>query len=223
MSRRRMSFLFWLIAGGCYQIFRFRFGLRVSGLENIPRTGSVVVVSNHASYIDPPLLGGAFRGRQVHYLARDTLFRSWWLGPLLRGCGVVPIKREHGDVSALRKGLKLLQEGRALGLFPEGQRTPDGRLQPAKGGIGFLIAKAGVPVVPAYIGGTFAAWPRGGKLRPGPVTVTFGAPLTAEELLAAGRGSEAYRKIADLVMRRIAALGGVPPPPTDDPSEAPKA
>ncbi len=215
MKRRRMSFLYWLIAGGCYQIFRFRFGLRVGGMENIPRTGSVIVVSNHASYLDPPLLGGTFRGRQVHYLARDTLFQSWWLGPLLRGLGVLPIKREHGDVGALRKGLKLLQEGRILGLFPEGQRTPDGRLQPAKGGIGFLIAKAGVPVVPAYIGGTFAAWPRGGKMKPGPVTVTFGAPLSAEELLAAGRGSEAYRKIADLVMRRIAALGGVPPPPPD--------
>ena len=94
-----------------------------------------------------------------------------------------------------------------MGIFPEGTRSSDGELQQAKGGVGFLIAKAGVPVVPAYVQGTFNAYPRGAKwIRPSKISVTYGTPIPPSEISALGDGRGSYDAIAALVMARIAAL-----------------
>ncbi len=194
----------------CWLYFRLAHGLRVEGVEQVPARGGCIVAGNHASVLDPPLMGCPIRHREVHYLAKAELFRPP-LGWFLRQVGAVPVERGRGDVGALRRALELLREGRVLGLFPEGTRSPDGRLQPPKRGLGFLVAKAGVPVVPAFLSGTFEAWPKGVRYpRLGrPVSVRYGPPISPEEVLALADRDEGYEQVAALVMARIAQLGGV--------------
>lgn len=190
----------------CHGYFRWLHGLEVRGLENVPREGGCILAANHSSLLDPPLLGCAIRWRVVHYLAKDALFRGL-LGWLLPRLGTVPLDRSRGDVAALRRAIGILQNGGALGLFPEGTRSSDGRLQPAKSGVGFLVARARVPVVPAWLRGTREALPKGARWpRFRPVAVEYGRPITPDEIAAEGAGREAYERIAALIMARIAAL-----------------
>jgi 1-acyl-sn-glycerol-3-phosphate acyltransferase len=181
--------------------------LEVHGGQHVPKEGGCVLAANHASYLDPPVISSAVSHRPVQYMARDTLFRTKLFGGLLRRSLVIPLSREKGDIAALRKSIELLKSGRCIGLFPEGTRTTDGELQEAKGGIGFVLAKAAVPVVPAYIDGTFRAYPRGAKgIRPAKLRVFIGEPISPAELAQMGSDREAYEKIGKLVMSRIANL-----------------
>lgn len=183
---------------------------RAIGAGNVPAEGGVIIASNHASFLDPPLAGCALARRYVRFLARDSLFQNtlgqWWA----RSVGVVFIDRNRGDLAAFKTALALLENGGALCLFPEGTRSPDGKLQPPKAGIGFLIMKAQVPVVPVYIDGNFAAFPKGaGWIKPAKITVHYGRPLGPEEFQRLGSGKDVYQKAAELVMAKIAALRSV--------------
>ncbi len=181
--------------------------LRIRGAENIPDRGGVLLASNHASFLDPPVVGVGYRGRPVHFMARDTLwnskFGSWWMDHV----GCIPVSRGTGDIKALKLTIKALKEGKAVSMFPEGTRTEDGELQAAKGGIGFIIEKSGCVVVPAYIDGTYKAHPKGTKfIKPCKVTVTYGKPITQEDFKALGTGRAAYDDYAKLIMQRIADI-----------------
>jgi 1-acyl-sn-glycerol-3-phosphate acyltransferase len=177
------------------------------GSEHVPATGGCVICANHASFLDPPVVGVGLPHRQVRFMARDTLFKGRFMKWLLPSIGVIPLDRSRGDISALRKTIQSLKSGAVVGLFPEGTRSPDGNLQEPKGGIGFLIAKAGVPVVPAYISGTFRAYPRGVRfIRPCKVSITYGPPILPAEFAALAEEDGGYTKIAQLVMARIAVL-----------------
>lgn len=177
------------------------------GKENVPYQGGIIIASNHASYLDPPLIGCGLKHRYVRFLARDSLFQNrlgqWWA----RNVGVVFIDRTRGDLAAFKAALAVLKAGGALCLFPEGTRTLDGKLQPPKAGIGFLILKSAVPVVPAYIEGSFTAFSKGaGLIRPAKITVRYGRPVSPEEFQRLGSDKAAYHKAAQLVMEKIAAL-----------------
>lgn len=177
------------------------------GAGYVPTQGGVIIASNHASYLDPPIAGCALTSRYVRFLARNSLFRNrlgdWWA----RNVGVVFIDRTKGDRAAFKAALTVLKSGGVLCLFPEGTRTLDGELQPPKAGIGFLIIKSAVPVVPVYIKGSFAAFPKGaGWIRPEKIVVRYGRPVSPEEFRRLGSDKEAYHKAAELVMERIAAL-----------------
>ena len=179
----------------------------VRGVGNVPAEGGVLMASNHASFLDPPAVGGGYRGRPIHFMARDTLWNSkfgtWWMTQV----GCIPVSRGTGDMRALKTTIRMLKEGKAVSMFPEGTRTEDGELQEAKGGIGFIIEKSGCVVVPAYIDGTYKAHPKGAKfIKPCKVTITYGKPITQEEFQALGSGREAYDKHAALIMQRIADL-----------------
>jgi 1-acyl-sn-glycerol-3-phosphate acyltransferase len=189
-------------------IMRFKFDLRSLGTEKMPAGGGVIIASNHASFLDPPLIGASMRRRLVRFMARDTLFENKFLGWFYHRLGVVPLSRERGDVAAIKTAIRLLKEGQCVALFPEGTRTLDGHLQNAKGGIGFLISKAGVPVLPCYIDGSYEAWPKGGKkIKSVPITITYGDPIQpAELLLSNDRGKVDFDAIGRLVMERIAGL-----------------
>jgi 1-acyl-sn-glycerol-3-phosphate acyltransferase len=181
--------------------------LRIRGVENIPNEGGVLLASNHASFLDPPVVGVGYRARPVHFMARDTLWNSkfgtWWMTKV----GCIPVSRGTGDMRALKTTIKMLKEGKVVSMFPEGTRTEDGELQEAKGGIGFIIEKSGCVVVPAYIDGTYKAHPKGAKLiKPLKVTITYGKPITQEEFQALGTGRKAYDAHAALIMQRIADL-----------------
>ncbi len=205
------TYRFW--AACLYVGLRLFFRMRVRGAGNVPRTGGCILAANHASFLDPPMLGSPVRFRQVHFMARESLFRFPVLRTLLPRLGVIPLRPQSGDVAALRAGVRALRAGDALGLFPEGTRSPDGRLHPALGGIGFLVAHGRAPVVPVFIEGAFRAWPRHRRLpRPRAVAITYGPPIPPERIAACGTGPEGYARIARLVMEEIARIGGVAPP-----------
>lgn len=206
-----MPFWFWLFRWICYATLRHYCRFQAHGAENVPAIGGCIIVSNHASMLDPPAVGCGVWHRHVRFMARETLFGNrvtrWWC----RAVGVVPLDRTKGDIAAMRTALGILKTGGALSLFPEGTRTRDGRLQSGKGGIGFLIAKGGVPVVPAYVSGTFEALPKGArKIQRRPVAVVYGPPIMPAELVELLTRTTRYQDIADLVMARIAALAESP-------------
>ncbi|NQU12070.1 1-acyl-sn-glycerol-3-phosphate acyltransferase [bacterium] len=184
---------------------------RIRHAERLPGTGGVIVAANHASFVDPPLIGLCCR-REMFYLARDSLFRNPLAGWLLRSWNVLPLKRDGGDLAAMRTVLRMLDEGKAVLMFPEGTRSKDGRLQEPRAGLGMIAARAGVPIVPLRIFGTAAVMPRGASLpRPRRITVAFGDPFTP--VLPADfeqrRGEELKKIYLDIgreVMGRIAAL-----------------
>jgi 1-acyl-sn-glycerol-3-phosphate acyltransferase len=173
------------------------------GIENIPKSGGCLLVSNHASFLDPIAIGIQINFRYVRFMARKTLFKNkftkWWA----ESVGVVELDREKGsDLNALKKAIKVLKNGDLLAMFPEGTRTPDGNLQPAKGGLGFLALKAGMPVVPAYIDGTFKAFKKGSKfIKPYAITVYYGKPIDLTKFIETGKE---YDKVANYIMQCIA-------------------
>lgn len=205
---RYSPFLYQMARGFLEILLRLYNRLEVTGREHVPRTGACIVAANHVSFLDPPIVGSAVGMKPVvRFMARDTLFKHPLGGRFLRGVAAVPISRERGDVGALRKALAVLKEGACLGLFPEGTRSPDGQLATAKGGIGFLIAKAEVPVVPCFIDGSYDAFPRHAKwIRPVKVRAFIGKPIQPIEFTSMGEGRDRYERIGALVMERIAAL-----------------
>lgn len=179
------------------------FRLRIRHPEHVPPDGPVILAANHASYLDPPLVGTACK-RRLTYLAKQELF-FFPFSAFLRYFGAVPVARGIGDASALRTVIRVLREGGAVLLFPEGTRTPDGGLQSVKAGLGLIAEQTGAAIVPTAIQGTYRALPRGSWFpRPVRVTITFCPALRAEayrEILAAKGGRQ---RLADQVMVEIA-------------------
>ncbi len=179
----------------------------VSGLENLPRTSSFLIAANHASFLDPLLIGSQVP-RQIAYFARKTLWKpgfvSWWLDTV----GTIPVDRDGGqDVSAIKRVLKTLKDDQGLILFPEGTRSLNGHLQKPKAGVGLIACRSQVPVVPARIFGSFEACGKGGTLRLGtPVSVTFGPPLAPAVYDEPGAGKDRYQIASERIWAKIACL-----------------
>jgi 1-acyl-sn-glycerol-3-phosphate acyltransferase len=158
-------------------LVRSYFRLTVSGCENIPRSGAVFVASNHCSHLDPPLIALGLP-RQMTFLAKEELFSVPVLGVLIRFFGAHPVTRGKGDVGAIRTILRLMKEEKALLIFPEGTRSPDGQLQPLENGLAWMAMKSLAPVVPVHISGTYTAFPRKAWFpRPCKVSIHIGEPI----------------------------------------------
>ena len=171
-------------------IARTMFRLESRGRANVPATGPVLLVANHSSVLDPPLIGSATR-RQLTFLAKAELFDLPLFGAVIRRLNARPVQRKGADSSALRSAMRVLEDGGALLIFPEGTRGDEGIIRSAKTGAGMLAVLSGAPVVPVFIEGSGRAWPRGRKLpRPAKVTVTFGTALRFE----AERGADRKRQ-----------------------------
>ncbi len=188
-------------------LFSMFFRGDVAGVENIPREGAFLLAGNHASHLDPPAIGSNVP-RQISFFARKTLWKggvlSWWMDQ----AGCIPVDRDGGsDVSAIKRVLKTLQEGKALILFPEGTRSKDGSLQPPKSGVGMIACRARVPVVPVRIFDSHQAWGRGGRFTPGvPVSIIYGAPLQVADIDDKTAGKERYQIASERIMAAIAQL-----------------
>ena len=177
-------------------IVRATFRFRVVGADKVPRDGGLIVAANHLSNFDPPILGIALP-RPVSYMAKKELFAMPVVKQLIPRLNAFPVDREAGGTAALRAALRMLKEGRCVGIFPEGGRNLTGTNE-EKAGAAFLAAASGVPVVPAAIVGTR-------KLRPfGRVSVVFGDPMTVKR----ERQSDgaAVEKGAAEIMQRIRTL-----------------
>jgi 1-acyl-sn-glycerol-3-phosphate acyltransferase len=188
-------------------IYDMCFRGEVTGLEHLPRTGSFLIAVNHASFLDPPLVGCQVQ-RQIAYFARKTLwkpgFATWWLDMV----GTIPVDRDGGqDVSAIKRVLRALKDDTGLILFPEGTRSPDGELQSPKAGVGLICCRAQVPVIPARVFGSFAAYGKDRGLRLGtPVSVVFGPPMSPADYDDPAAAKERYQVASNRIMARIAAL-----------------
>ncbi|MFM7555453.1 MAG: lysophospholipid acyltransferase family protein [Verrucomicrobiota bacterium] len=194
------------------QVARWVYRTRVEHVDRIPPLGPVILASNHASLADPPLIGGSVP-RAVCFLARDTLFQIPLLGWYIRRLNAVPVNRDGGGGAGLKAILDRLQAGSAILLFPEGTRSADGRLGPARSGIGLTVIKSGAPVIPIRLHGTYEAWGRHRRLPgPGRFRVVVGEPLQFDALRAEARTCDKdrlkaiYREVADTIMARIAEL-----------------
>lgn len=126
-------------------------GMEVIGEENIPEKGPFIVVCNHASNFDPPLLGTAMRRHLIHFMAKEELFRNPLMGWFLRYVHTFPVHRGHIDRKAVIESFRVLKSGEVLGIFPEGKRTRGGKVGPFHEGFAGIAIKAGVPVLPAAI------------------------------------------------------------------------
>lgn len=186
-------------------VMRLLFRVEGWGAEHIPATGPVLLVANHSSYLDPPLVGGMAR-RPVSFLAKAELFRVPLLGALISRLNARPLQREGADAGALRAALRILKDGGVLLMFPEGTRGPEGTLREPKAGAAMLAVLSGAPVVPVFIHGSGRAWPRGQRLpRPAKVIVTFGKPLTFPRKDADGRKTD-YEAVSRAMMAAIGRL-----------------
>lgn len=182
-------------------------GWSVTGRERMPAGGGLIVASNHVSFFDPPLVGSA-SPRELHFLAKEELFQTPVLGPLITVLRAIPIRRGVADMSGLSRAIEVLKRGEGLLLFPEGSRMKDGELHPARPGVGMMSVHADVPIVPCFISGSNRPgqwWNRQARVR-----ITFGAAHAWRDLAGPGSdltpGRSLYQRIGDAVMREIAAL-----------------
>jgi len=149
---------------------------KVNGKQNLPKEGPVMIVANHIQTVDPLWLAVSV-DRKVIFMAKEELFRNKILGPVVRGCGSFPVHRGGIDKEALRKAYELLSQGMVLGMFPEGSRSPNTRLQRAHTGAARIALRSGVPIVPAGISGTEKLKGKAWILRRPRLTVTIGKPF----------------------------------------------
>ena len=195
----------------CYHLIkllaRIFLRLRVVHRERMINHGPVILAANHQSYFDPPL-AGSVSDRAIYFLARRTLLNGAVLGWLLPKLNVVPVDSEGGkDRTALKALIRILRAGEGTLVFPEGQRTVDGNLQPAQPGLGLVIARTLAPVVPMRIFGAYEAWPIHEKFpRPGRVTIVVGEPIYFTQQDVEAGGKELYQRLSQRVMDAIATL-----------------
>jgi 1-acyl-sn-glycerol-3-phosphate acyltransferase len=168
--------------------------------------GPALIAANHASFLDPPFIGSACP-EQIAYVARKDLFGNRLFRALCLGLGAIPIERDTADFGSVKRVLKVLKQGKKVLVFPEGVRSLDGRLLAAMPGVGLLVHRARVPVIPAYIHGTYRAWPRHRLLPlPARTVVVFGEPIRFDEYRRTRPTRATYQAIADEIMARVAAL-----------------
>lgn len=209
---------YWFCKSLAYGLAKLLWGLRVEGLENVPKSGAMIVTSNHVSNLDPALLG-AVVPRETGFAAKKELFAVPGLSALIRSLNSIPVDRAQLSVSSLRALGEFLERGMSLVMFPEGTRGKPGQFRSPKMGVGMILSKYAAQIVPAYVEGTDRPWRN--VFRRGRVRVAFGRPYTLpKEAFGSGSRRETYRHVAEIVMDHIRRLreespnddagGGVP-------------
>ena len=182
--------------------FKTCYDFKVEGLENIPKTGALIIAGNHLSNADPPAIG-SFAGlvRDSRFVAKKELFSVPGLGWFFRRSGYIPVDRARtiGDFGALKEVVRALEQGQSVVMFPEGTRSKTGKPQKPKSGIGFLVYKTGAPVLPVKVEGTFG-WPWVRNIR-----VKFGTVIHLEKDPALEPKAQ-YKQFANEVMEAINSI-----------------
>jgi 1-acyl-sn-glycerol-3-phosphate acyltransferase len=198
-------------------LFRLGGGLEVRGRERVPPSGPLIIASNHASHLDPMILGTAL-DRPLAFMARKTLFDNAVFSWFIRAHFAFPLDREGDIREALRAFSDRLAEGNAVVLFPEGTRTRTGKLAEIKAGVGMISVKNAAPVLPAYIWGSYLAWPRSRRFpKPHRLKVLLGEPIVPAPVTSPAQRKAEQLRVADAVRASLLALEeeawqGEPPP-----------
>ncbi len=199
-ARWNSGYAYWPARAVCRIVTSVLFDLKIHGAENVPEFGGALIVTNHNSYLDPPLVGVQIL-RPMNFMAKSELWRNRFFGKLITSVNAFPIRQGEGDVSAVRETITRLQEGALLNIFPEGSRSDDGELQKVQSGVALIIRRAGVPVIPCVIEGSFQAWPNSRKVpRRYPIDVMYGPRLDVE-----GLKSDAVVKVIATAFARMQA------------------
>lgn len=192
----------WSFSGA---LFKTLCHAEIQGRENLPKS-NFLAVSNHISYLDPPLAGWALE-RESYFLAKKTLWTNPTFGKLISSLNSIPIDQDHPDMSSLKRVIKVLKEGHNAVIFPEGARSMDGKLQPGQPGAGLVASKAQVPIVPMRLFGPFEALPpHRKKFIPHPIQVVIGKPFLPPPLEQVKGDKSHYAALAQQMMDAIAAL-----------------
>ncbi len=188
--------------GLCSFVLKIAFKFRVEGLENVPSDGGFIVVSNHTSNFDPPIVGVSVKA-PLTYMAKEELFKNRLFGGLIRKLGAFPVSRGSGDIGAIKTALRLLKDGRRMVMFPEGSRSKTkGMMRRGKPGAVMLAAKTGTGLLPIGISADY-------KFR-GRVKVTIGKYIDFSEYKDKKLGAEELQRLTDeMLMPEIARLAGV--------------
>lgn len=184
---------------------------KVTGLEHIPREGGAILAANHVSFLDPLLLPLVVPRRRVMFLTKVKYIDKPLLRWILAGAGVIPVATDDPRAvgESVTAAAEVVRSGQLVGIFPEGTRSPDGRLYPAKTGVARIALESGAPVIPVGIIGTDLAYPRGARLpRPRSVRIVFGPPIMLAVPGAKVRSASLTRAATDQVMAAIRDLSG---------------
>ena len=195
-----MKILYWSIHFLLNGYMRTVCRLEMRGVENIPREGGLIIASNHIAGADPFLLGSAVP-RELHFMAKEELFRPYFLRLLLPRLNAFPVNRAGFDIEVIRKSIDFLKQGKALIMFPEGTRSRDGQIREAKTGVGMLAHRAGVAILPTYIENTRKAW--WNLLLRKRLRIAFGRPIEADWICNRPSSKAGYKEISDELMDRI--------------------
>ena len=211
MIHRGMQFHYRFIHVVIRPLLSTLFKFQVFGAENVPSSGGVLLMTNHASYVDPIFIGAGV-DRNLRYMARSTLFRHGLIKWILLNLNAFPVIQGAPDRKAIRCALQILTDGELLNIFPEGTRSVDGiTLGKSLPGVGFIAHRPAGAVVPVFLSGTHDVLPRKAKmLKPVKVTISFGKPLDMEHYRKSKSSREVYTEIGEEVMTRIAELRNKP-------------
>jgi len=210
MATRKQYTFYFLIRTIAYIVSKLYFRLDVLGQDNIKHIkGSFILASNHQSYLDPIVLSAA-SARPLMFIARQDLFRNFIFGKFISNLGAVPVNLERLTVGLVKKIYRLFKSGEAIIIFPEGTRSPKDVISKARPGIGYLVDKTKVCVVPTFIQGSSKAWSKH-SLWPKPykIRVIFGRAIEYNSLgsdLENMLPKDRYRQIASIIMDRIKSL-----------------
>ncbi|MGH2773625.1 MAG: lysophospholipid acyltransferase family protein [Actinomycetota bacterium] len=203
--------LYDVVKGVIKSVVKVAYRIEAVGVENFPEQGPVIVAANHQSFLDSIFIPVNLKRRMV-YLAKAEYFDDWRYRWLYSRLGMIPLPRQSRGraEAALQTAVGVLAEGGVLGVYPEGTRSPDGRVYRGRTGIGRLAHRSGAPVVPVGVSGSMKIMPKGARFpRPiGKVTVTYGEPMTFEKYLGEPETPAVVRAITDEIMGRIVNLAG---------------
>ena len=208
MPQRSIRF-YKFIRSVLFSFYKVFFGFKCYGFDRVPSpedNRGVILAPNHSSFLDPPVLGISLK-RPVTYLAKEYLFRAFFIGFVLRKVGAFPILTRTDDFRSIRGLLRILSQGECIVVFPEGTRSPQGEFQEPEPGLGFLAIKSKAWVVPVYIEGTYEAFPRHAKFfKPHPVKVYYGVPFIPALDAAVLASPDPYGAVGQKVMAQIQRL-----------------
>jgi 1-acyl-sn-glycerol-3-phosphate acyltransferase len=205
--------VFWFLMKNVFlgPLLRLLFRPKAVGLENIPEEGPAILAANHQSFLDDLLLPLVVPKRKVVFLAKADYFDRWYLRWFFKGANVIPVRRENASASeaALHAGVEALRAGNLVGIFPEGTRSPDGKLYRGKTGVARMALEAQVPVIPVAIMGTFEALPYDRKIpRRKRCEVRFGKPLPFDRYFDRPADRFVLRSVTDEIMYETMLLSG---------------
>jgi 1-acyl-sn-glycerol-3-phosphate acyltransferase len=196
-------------------LLRTLFRPRLEGVENIPKTGPVILASNHLSFIDSVILPLVIK-RRIYFLAASTYFEGrglgkWAVARFLRATGMIPIDRSGGKASeaSLKAGMSVLSKGHVLGIYPEGGRSRDGRAHRGRTGVARMALESGAPVVPvAMIDTDKVLSERSGGVKIQRIGISFGEPLDFAEFADRKQDHAILRIMTDRIMDAVVAMSG---------------